>query len=218
MNAIECGQICKSAEQAIRYGVGTLSDVPALIKRIIEEQAWKCREVRPGQTVELSSLHELITKPKLDGWGEDPKKVEGLLKDEPEVLTLWRNAMKQRPGPRDSSSNDNIMETPQGTSRSYTLDRLERDHPELHQRVIAGELSANAAAITAGFRKPTITVAIDPDSAARSILKHFSDEQALALASKLVQAVRRDGDLSFADVMLEAAAIHLSSNGEGIDG
>jgi hypothetical protein len=34
-----------------------------------------------------------------------------------------------------------------------TLARLKRDHPELAKRVVAGELSPNAAAIEAGFRK-----------------------------------------------------------------
>jgi hypothetical protein len=37
--------------------------------------------------------------------------------------------------------------------RDYDLARLQRDRPELFQCVLAGELSANAAAIEAGFRK-----------------------------------------------------------------
>jgi hypothetical protein len=41
-----------------------------------------------------------------------------------------------------------------GTGRNYTLARLRRDRPDLAARVRAGELSANAAAIEAGFRKP----------------------------------------------------------------
>ncbi len=40
-----------------------------------------------------------------------------------------------------------------GTSREYTLRRLRRDRPELAEMVIGGKLSANAAAIEAGFRK-----------------------------------------------------------------
>ena len=40
-----------------------------------------------------------------------------------------------------------------GTSKNYTLARLKRDRPDLAQRVVDGELSANAAAIEAGFRK-----------------------------------------------------------------
>ena len=38
-----------------------------------------------------------------------------------------------------------------GTSRAYVLARLDRDRPDLAQRVRNGELSANAAAIEAGF-------------------------------------------------------------------
>jgi hypothetical protein len=37
--------------------------------------------------------------------------------------------------------------------RDYTLARLHRDRPDLANRVESGELSANAAAIEAGFRK-----------------------------------------------------------------
>jgi hypothetical protein len=40
-----------------------------------------------------------------------------------------------------------------GNTAAYTLARLKRDRPDLAERVVAGELSANAAAIEAGFRK-----------------------------------------------------------------
>ena len=43
-----------------------------------------------------------------------------------------------------------------GTSRAYVLARLKRDRPDLAQRVIDAELSANAAAIEAGFRKKPV--------------------------------------------------------------
>ncbi len=40
-----------------------------------------------------------------------------------------------------------------GNSREYTLARLKRDRPDLAELVIGGALSANAAAIEAGFRR-----------------------------------------------------------------
>jgi hypothetical protein len=40
-----------------------------------------------------------------------------------------------------------------GTNTAYTLARLDRDRPDLAAQVRAGELSANAAAIKAGWRK-----------------------------------------------------------------
>jgi len=42
-----------------------------------------------------------------------------------------------------------------GNSRAYALSRLERDFPRLFERVKAGLMSANRAAIQAGFRAPT---------------------------------------------------------------
>lgn len=66
----------------------------------------------------------------------------------------------------------------QGTSRAYVLDRLTREHPELAERVNAGEMSANAAAIEAGFRKPTRSVPVDsPEAAITSLLKIFDRDQ-----------------------------------------
>lgn len=40
-----------------------------------------------------------------------------------------------------------------GTSRAYNIARLKRDRPDLAELVIGGALSANAAAIAAGFRR-----------------------------------------------------------------
>ncbi len=50
---------------------------------------------------------------------------------------------------------DNIKaaKTIGGTSLEYTLRRLERDHPKLFAAYKCGEISANAAALAAGFRK-----------------------------------------------------------------
>jgi hypothetical protein len=61
-------------------------------------------------------------------------------------------------GDRQSESksiSDNITNGPvdRGTSKAYTVSRLKRDRPDLFEKVVAGELSANKAAIEAGFRR-----------------------------------------------------------------
>lgn len=43
---------------------------------------------------------------------------------------------------------------------TYQLRRLKRDRPELAEKVVRGEMSANAAAIEAGFRKRVIYVPV----------------------------------------------------------
>ena len=44
---------------------------------------------------------------------------------------------------------------------TYALRRLKRDHPELAERVVRGEMSWNAAAVEAGFCKRVIHVPDD---------------------------------------------------------
>jgi hypothetical protein len=62
--------------------------------------------------------------------------------------------MKQKSGHRtDLVNNVNEVKPSKGNSRSYTVSRLQREAPELFAQVVAGTLSANAAAIQAGFRK-----------------------------------------------------------------
>jgi hypothetical protein len=56
-------------------------------------------------------------------------------------------------GRKEESRGDNITSTQRGTDTTYTLRRLARDQPELLDKIEAGELSVNAAAIAAGIRK-----------------------------------------------------------------
>ena len=90
---------------------------------------------------------------------------------------------------RGRNSCNNITANSRGTDPTYTLKRLKRDHPELANAVINGELSANAAAIQAGFRKPSITINPDPESAATAIRRKFGDEFAHQLAEALTHEI-----------------------------
>ena len=46
-----------------------------------------------------------------------------------------------------------VAKAPTGTSIAAALRRLRKDRPDIHQRVLAGEITANAGMIEAGFRK-----------------------------------------------------------------
>jgi len=53
---------------------------------------------------------------------------------------MFREAMKQQQGARnDIVDNINEVAAPKGTSRSYTLDRLKRESPDLLKAVCEGE-------------------------------------------------------------------------------
>jgi hypothetical protein len=103
-----------------------------------------------------SSFVEFITAKPLSGCGWPLDKVAALIKDNPGVLTLWREATTRPVGTNqyaEGSHNVTTLKAQRGNSVAYTLTRLKREAPELHQAVCRGEMSANAAAIQAGFRK-----------------------------------------------------------------
>lgn len=88
--------------------------------------------------------------------------------------------------PRDRSD-----EPKAGNSVGYFLRRLDRegrDNPEiraLHERVLAGELSAHAAAVLAGFIEKAISIPAEPTAAARRLLRHFQGDRLAQLIHEL---------------------------------
>jgi hypothetical protein len=92
----------------------------------------------------------------LSGCGWPPEKIEAIIRDDAEVLALWREAVT---APKHvHRDNDNvIIKGQQGNSKSYTLDRLKRKKPDLFKKVVAGELSANAAAIKVLKKKASVS-------------------------------------------------------------
>lgn len=149
------GSLVQGFWDAVNRGTGSLANVAPLVRRIIETGAWRER-VHDGTTFTNDTFLDFIVDPPLKGCGWQPDKVEALIKDEPETLALWRGATTGRAG-RPSKKHDNIMNSrpgAQGTSRAYILDRLKRERSDLFRRVVAKELSANAAAVAAGWRKP----------------------------------------------------------------
>lgn len=162
LNEIERGSLVQSAWDNFNRGDFCLNEFPVSIIRIIEEKAWEKRFHR-GQIIELPNLKALITERPIKGWGQDPAKIEAVIKDNPEALAMFREAMVEKPGGDGSNQyevkhdgiSDNITNSilERGTSKAYTVSRLKNNRPDLFEKVVSGELSANAAAIQAGFRK-----------------------------------------------------------------
>ena len=84
-------------------------------------------------------------------------------------------------------SNENIKRnTIQGNRLDYSIDRLNKSgHIDLANKVIAKEISANAAMIQVGFRKPTITVKQETDDFIRVIKNIFTPEQINYICEKI---------------------------------
>lgn len=158
MTPDRAGKLCDQLDQGLRGSEHNLTMLARTLVVVLRDEAWSQRRIRTGEIVECKSFLEMLTAPPLKGFGEDPKKVEALLKDDAEALRMFREATtapQGRPVESTVEKNNNIIVKPkQGTARAYTLSRLHRQHPKLYARVVAGDLSANAAALEAGYRKP----------------------------------------------------------------
>jgi hypothetical protein len=145
---------CSSSHLSLLAATGGMKQFPGLLKKIIANKAWE-RRLSKGKVIELTSLRELITEKPVRGWGEDVRTVEAVIKDDPEALAMFRDAMKGEPGRHKETDNNVIpLDTPQGNSKAYSIDRVKREcEPEVVALVMAKKKSAHAALVEAGVRK-----------------------------------------------------------------
>jgi hypothetical protein len=162
-----------------------LKSLPGMVKRVITENMWPERIVRvTGEVARFNSFAEFVTTPPPAGLGTDIETLERLCRDDAEAITLLRQTTTRPRGgdtrspDAQTNSNNVTIETPdRGNTRAYTLDRLSRERPDLYQRVVNKELTANAAAIEAGWRKRKVQLDPEPQAVVSFIMRHFNDEE-----------------------------------------
>lgn len=171
-----------------------LQSLPGLVKRVITEEMWPERVVRiTHETARFKSFAEFVTTPPPAGLGTNVETLERLCRDDAEALTLLRQ-VTTRPRGGDTRSaeaaintyNVSIDRNAHGNARAYTLDRLSRERPDLYQQVVDKELTANAAAIEAGWRKRKIQLEPEPQSVISFILRHFTAEERATIVRALL--------------------------------
>lgn len=169
---------------SLRRGGNALDDIPDLLKRILREEAWREFITPRGALVRHGRFVDFVTTTPTAGLGASVELVERIVVDDPEAVTLLRDVLKEKPGPK---SRDVITRTETGTSRGYALQRLLRDAPELHAEVLAKRLSAHAAMVQAGFQPKTISIPIArPESVARALRKHMTPDDLAQLIQLLL--------------------------------
>jgi len=153
---IRAGQIVDELDGALRRGETSLQNIPGLMALVLREELWRERRIRTGEIVKHERFVDFLTVAPLEGLGEDPALIKRLLSDHPATLAAFEAACTGKHGTnqytkKEDSSNPTIMKVDRG--KAYTLRRLKRQHPVLFRKVTSGELTANQAAIQAGFRK-----------------------------------------------------------------
>ncbi|WP_309117555.1 hypothetical protein [Saccharothrix sp.] len=188
------GGLIDALSSTVDRGGHGLTHTPALLRRVLEEQAWREFETVRGEHVTHADFLDFVTTPPLKGLGATVDLVRRLIADDQTALDLLNEALDgSKDDPRRSPVPQGGSEMPEGgvtlsvsATQAAALRRLSRDAPELHQQVIAGHLSANAAMIQAGFRARTVSIPISrPESAARALRRKLNADE-LAQLIKLL--------------------------------
>lgn len=174
---------------ALRRGGNALGSVPDLLKRVLREESWREFATQRGELVRHDRFADFVTTAPLKGIGASVDLIRRIVTDDVEAVDLLDRAL-QNPAHHHTSipgvDNVHVTERPAGNAKDAALRRLRKDAPELHADVIAGNLSAHAAMVKAGFRPKTFTVrADDATSAAHTIRKHMNPDDIARLVAIL---------------------------------
>jgi predicted exporter len=141
------------------------------------------------ELVEFGSFEDFVTEELLEGLGTTVDHLKNICRDDIEALDLIDKAVQEKPGKRKKDIGDNVTNKHpdmNGNSRDEAIRRLRAQRPDLHSKVLKGELSAHSAMIEAGFRQKTLSVPLDPEKLAQTIKRHFNEEQIAKLIALLL--------------------------------
>lgn len=194
MTSAHGSTIVREVISSTSSGADVMSALPGLVRQLLDEESWREFTIPGGQAVRHATFGAFVqaSPPKGLGGrksqlaalcgtdGELAARVRSLLMDEipisPAHGEVGKGRLRDKP----------IISKP-GPTVERTVSRLKRDDPDLAKKVIAGEISPNAAAMEKGWRKPRVVVS-SPDAVARSLLKYMSADDIAKLVAVLVGA------------------------------
>ena len=136
-----------------------LSHFPKMVESLIDNKAWMDFTTPQGDEFVYTKwqFRDFIAAKPEAGLGAEETKLLGLCKGTPAYDKIQK-LLKSKRGPKPKNNKrDNVTEIRGGNSLVGAFRTLDK-RPDLKKKVIAGELSANAAMIQAGFRKPMASV------------------------------------------------------------
>ena len=183
----------------LRRTGGDPSELFEILEGIVEKRAWEYLTDDDGEPV--GTLRRLIEEKPPVGAGMPADKVMRLLEIEHryehandqwrERMAALRDTIRRELGAeplakhganQHTEGRNNITSSTRGDNPSYLTARLQRDAPDLAQKVLDGELSAHAAALEAGFVNPKVAIRLDDlASAARTICRKLDRDEVLEL-------------------------------------
>ena len=178
------GQVVAELKYMLNRGRNESDSIAALLRRIIDGQIWRgYASETTGMKRGYPSFRQFVTEDlkikKIDTLVGLVEPVDAGVAER--ALQLWRCETPTALSvgrPSEKGGGTTIKEK---NDTNHVLARLKRDHPDLAQQVIDGELTANAAARQLGWRKPRVLLT-SPQQVAAKLRDHYSREDLAELA------------------------------------
>jgi hypothetical protein len=175
-------------------GADLMSAMPGLVKRLLDEEAWRSFAApAPAGFVEHDSFTSFLATGSPRGLGGRRDQLMALCGIDEALKERVRQLLDEevpqaapRGGDRRSAEFQTSATHLKENTAEHLLSRLKRARPELAERVVRGELTANAAAQQAGIRKPRI-VLTSPASIAAALRRNLSEADVAELARLLAE-------------------------------
>lgn len=171
--------------------------MPGLVKNIIKSEMWRDRIVRQtGKQATFKRFRDFVEAYPPEGLHTTiPMLIQICTTyDDMEAVSLIAQAEAGERGAPEGNKNasktninnvniclDAKQETGAGNSTTYTMRRLAKDAPELHKAVVSGDLSPNAAALQAGFRRRKFQMPDTPEAAGKYLAERVDVEWFMAM-------------------------------------
>ena len=194
----------------LRSSAQSMSNIPYLIKQILDDEMWKLfQHPSASQVIDNSNLSfvEFVTTQPPVGLGSELKDLENILvvqtrsnnNKDAEIAQEGLQILSREVGkaieemglhtlPESIANRFENEKKSSSKAKISALRRLERERPDLYSHCMEGKISINQAMIEAGFRKRRFSVPQDNISgAANAIRNRLTEEQILALITELRQ-------------------------------
>lgn len=150
-----------------------LEHISQLIVRVVDDEMWRERQLaETGQTVTFDSFEDFVTAPPLEGLGTTIESLKKLCKGDNRALDAIDRALAHSRG-------------------SSTLDEfrsLRENNPEIHKRVLAGEITLNAGMLEAGLRERRLAYYPDDSERTAGLLLRNMEQDAIRELIQHLQA------------------------------
>lgn len=181
------GQVVAELKYMLNRGRNESDSIAALLKRIIDGQIWRgYASETTGMKRGYPSFRQFVTDDlkikKIDTLVGLVESVDTRVAESAKKLWLGETPTSiSNGGDRKSDEWHSSEPTQVKRDADAILSRLKRDHPDLAQQVIDGELTANAAARQLGWRKPRVLLT-SPQQVAAKLRDHYNKEDLAELA------------------------------------